>query len=322
VRIKGRVLTEPVGYDYARFIKVNGLHAYVDLFPEINYGDKVVLEGIVEDSNLKNAKVIETVSGGGLYFIRQKILSIFKKGLPEPHASLVSGIVLGSKTDMPTEFWESLKATGTAHVVVASGMNVTLVTSFLVNSLVHFIKRQKAIIIALAGAWVYVILSGFDAPLVRAAIMGSIAFGAQGVGRLSMAFRALILSAGIMLFLKPEWVYDLGFILSFVATLSLIVFEPKISILLSKIPFVLKKDLATTIAAQIGATPILFVTFGNFNPLSPLANALVLWCVPPIMIIGGIAGIAGLAIPSFGQFITMLTLPFSAWFVGIVRVFS
>ncbi len=320
IRVRGRVLTDPITYDNSRFIKINGLGAYVDLFPEVNYGDKVTLEGTVKEEKLLGARVVSIDEGGGLYVIRTKIISLYRKSLPEPHASLVSGIVLGSKSGMPADFWEKLKASGTAHVVVASGMNVTFVTSFMLNSLVHFTKRRNAIFIALAGAWLYVILSGFDAPLVRAAIMGSIAFGAQAAGRLSEAFRALLVSAAIMIIISPEWIYDLGFILSFIATLSLILFESKVSALLSRIVFVFKKDLATTIAAQIGVAPILFITFGSFNPLSPIVNVLILWTIPLIMIIGAVAAIIGLVVPVLGQLIIYLAYPFTAWFTSIINL--
>ena len=56
IRIQGRVLTEPVVYERARYIKLKGLKAYVELFPEVNYGDSITLEGDVEGDKLKNAK--------------------------------------------------------------------------------------------------------------------------------------------------------------------------------------------------------------------------------------------------------------------------
>lgn len=320
IRLSTRITSEPVEYENSRYIKFNGLAAYIDLYPEINYGDTITIEGLVANGQLKQAKVLQVKEAGGLYSIRQKIISVFRRGVPEPHASLLSGIVLGSKEAMPKAFWEALKKSGTAHVVVASGMNVTLVTSFLVKTLVHLINRRKAIVIAIAGAWVYVFLSGFDAPLVRAATMGSIAFSAQALGRLSTAFRALVISAALMLIFKPEWAYDLGFILSTLATGSLIIFEPKIYGLISKVPFLFKKDLATTIAAQIGVTPVLLVFFGSFNPLSPLINALVLWTIPPIMIIGALSALVGLLLPEIARVLVMLSLPFSFWFVEVINL--
>ncbi len=322
VRISTRLSSEPGVYGNSRFIILHGLKAYVPILPEVSYGDYVVVEGKVNGDKLENVKVVSIKEGGGLFNLRRKILAIYQKALPEPHASLVAGIVLGSKSSLPESFWEKLKLSGTAHVVVASGMNVTLVISFLLSILLNVTKRYKAICFAIFGAWVYVVLSGLDAPLVRAAIMGTIAFGAQAVGRLSSAIRALFLSGLVMLIVKPEWARDLGFILSFVATLSLVLFEAKIAKALARLPLIFKKDLATTLSAQIGVAPILLATFGTFNPLSPFINALILWTVPPIMIVGAFAGLAGMVIEPLGILITYLAFPFTFWFVKVVEYLS
>lgn len=322
VQITGRVVQDPIVFENKRQVVIHGIRAYLDLYPEVVYGDLVVLEGEIQDQVLREAKLVEVKSGGGLYEIRERIISGFERSLPQPHSALVSGIVLGSKSGMPDDFWEKLKFTGTAHVVVASGMNVTFVISFLLNFLISFMKRQKAILISVSGAWIYVLLSGFDAPLIRAAVMGSIAFSAQAMGRVSSAISALFISAAFMLIVRPEWFFDLGFILSFTATLSLIIFEPKVSRLLSKVPLILKKDLATTIAAQIGVTPILLVSFGSVNIFSPFINALVLWTIPPIMVTGAIASVIGLAVPKLGEVVVMLALPFTFWFVKVIELLS
>jgi len=322
IRIRGQVLNDPVVYDNVRYIKIKGLSSYINLFPEVNYGDYVVLEGEVQGNKLKKAQIIEVSRGGGIFNLREKILGLIKSALPEPHSSLVGGIVLGSKAGMPEDFWEALKATGTAHVVVASGTNVSFVISFIVNLLCEIINRRKAIVLGIVGAWVYVVLSGFEAPLARAAIMGSIAFGAQAMGRITSSIQALLLSAWVMLILKPEWINDIGFALSFIATLSLILFESKVSRLLSKIPLILRKDFSTSVAAQIGVGPLIFFTFGSFNILSPFINALVLWTIPPIMVLGAAASILGLIFTGAGKTILYLVYPFTWWFKNIIELFS
>lgn len=95
------------------------------------------------------------------------------------------------------------KATGTAHVVVASGTNVTLVASFLLYLFLSFMERKKIVLASIFGIWGYSFISGMDAPIVRVAIMGSLAFGAQGLGRVNVAWRALLTSIVIMLLVKP-----------------------------------------------------------------------------------------------------------------------
>lgn len=319
IRISSKVDGEPIRYETSQMFYLEGLRIYLPTLPEIYYGDFVIVEGVVEEKNLKDAVLVERLeSSGMLYKFRRKMLEVYNKSLPEPHASLVTGVVLGSKSSIPRSFWEDLKDSGTAHVVVASGMNVTLVAGFLMNFFLLLIERKKAVFLALVGIWVYAILAGFDAPIIRAAIMGSIAFSAQALGKLYQAWRALVISALLMLIIKPGFISDLGFILSFVATGSLMVFEARIRKRIKALPLFLKEGLSTSLAAQIGVAPILYLTFGQFSLLSPLINALVLWTIAPMTIIGAFGGLVGLVYEPLGKIILYLTIPFTFWFESIV----
>ena len=324
IRISGYVRSEPIRYDTAQSVKLAGLKAYLPRYPEIDYGDFIVIEGAVGEKGklLKPVLINHQTSTNFLYQTRKQIINEYRQILPEPHSSLVVGVVLGAKSSIPEDFWQALKKTGTAHVVVASGMNVTLVAGFLMNFLVTIINRKKAIIFALLGIWLYTMLSGFDAPLVRAAIMGSIAFSAQGLGKLYSAWRALFLSAALMLIFTPSWLTDLGFILSFLATASLMLFESKINRLISFIPNPFREGLATSLAAQIGVAPILYLTFGQLSILSPLINGLLLWTIPLITIIGGMGAIASLIHPILSLPFIYAVYPLTSWFIFVVNLFS
>jgi competence protein ComEC len=323
IRLTAKVGSEPIRYSFSQRLILKGLKVYLPLYPEINYQDKVVVEGIVDHGKLKKAKLVKIKQAVGILpKTRSKIIKIYQKALPEPHSSLMAGVVLGSKQTLPAYFWQALRKTGTAHVVVASGMNVTLVAKFLITALVLFLPRRKALPMAMAGIWGYSLLSGMDAPIIRAAIMGSITFTAQEVGRLSSAWSALFLSALIMLMVKPDWLFDLGFILSFVATTSLIAFERKISRLIHFVPSVIREDLATSLAAQIGVAPILWATFGQFSLVSPLVNTFVLWTIPIMTIIGMVGGIVGLFVPLVARLILFLSFPLTSWFVWVIKIFG
>ncbi len=323
VRVTATVREEPIKYEYYQKIKLLGLKVYLPKFPEISYGDKIIIEGIVFDGKLEKAKLIKIEKRHGfLPNFRERIISFYRKSIPEPHASLIAGITLGSKGGIPEGFWEDLTKTGLAHVVVASGSNVSLVGGFLVGILTLFFSRRLAIPLILVGIWFYAVLAGFEAPIIRAAIMGSIAFSAQQIGKLSSAWRALVLSALAMLIIKPEWVGDLGFVLSFVATASLMLFQARIGKFLKAVPGILREGMSTSFAAQIGVAPILFVTFGQFNILSPVANALVLWTIPLIMVISGLAGLFGLILPDLARLILYLAYPLSSWFIFIADLFN
>ena len=170
--------------------------------------------------------------------------------------------------------------------------------------------------------WFYSLLSGFDAPIVRAAIMGTIGFSAIYLGRLNYAYRALFLSAGIMLIINPLWIYDLGFILSFSATLSLMLFERKINKWSKRVPGIFREGFSTSVSAQILVTPIMVFAFGRINILSPVINALILWTVPIITVTGMMAGVVSLATYDIGRLVLLLDYPLTRWFVLIVNLFS
>jgi competence protein ComEC len=323
IRISTKVHSEPVRYENTQYLKLEGLKVYLPLYPEISYGDLIVVEGKVNLDKLEKPKLISnSVSQGNIYAFRRKLLDFYDNSLPTPNSSLIKGMVIGSKSGISKDFWDELKNSGTAHVVVASGMNVTLVAGFLINFLTIFFKRRYALILTFVGVWMYAILSGFDAPIVRAAIMGTIAFTAQELGKLDVSLRALTLSALVMIFINPMYISDVGFLLSFFATLGLMLFEPKINKKLKRLPSIIRVDLSTTLAAQIGVFPILIYSFGRFNILSPLANVLILWTVVPTTIIGMVGGLVGLIVPIVGKAILFTSYPLTSWFIGIVRIFG
>ncbi len=315
-------MQDPVRFSFKQKINLYGFYFYLPLYPEVSYGDLISVKGTVKKKELINPELLSVSSGNNFFLnFRKRIIDFNKETLPEPHASLVAGITLGSKSEIPYDFWQKLKNTGVVHVVVASGTNVSLTAMFLISVLTVFLSRKKAIIFAFLGIWLYVVLSGFEAPLIRAGIMASFAFWAQGVGRLSYSSRVLLLTCLIMLIFNPLWLFDIGFILSFAATASLMLFQVRIANYLKIVPNFLKEGLSTSIAAQIGVAPILFVSFGQFNILSPLINMLVLWTVPGIMILGAIGGILGLIFPFLGKLILYLSYPLTWWFINIVSIF-
>lgn len=323
IRITDRVNSEPIRFSDSQYIKIKGFKTYLPLYPEVYYGDLVVVEGVVEGDKLKKVSLVEfRKTKSVLFSLRKRMISFYQRSLPKDHASLVSGVTIGSKSDIGEDFWERLKTTGTAHVVVASGMNVTLVARFLIATLILFLPRRRAIPFALLGIWGYALISGFDAPIIRAAIMGSFAFVSQEIGRLYYAWRALFISASAMLIFKPVWITDVGFLLSFAATASLMLFETRIRKLLVFVPSVIKEGLSTSLAAQVFVAPVLYFTFGQYNFLSPLINGLVLWTIVPMTIFGMFSGIIGLMIEPVGTLILWLIYPLTSWFIFIIDLMS
>lgn len=327
VRVTTQVLSDPKSFGKYQFFSACGLKVYLPAFPQIYYGDKIVLDGVVgrgvNGRELKDAKLISvdslSVFGSG---IRKKIIDFYQKNLPEPTSGLVSGIVLGSKTSLSYDFWQKTKDVGVSHIVVASGTNITFIVSFIFSASALYVSRRKTILIVIISIILYLFVSGFEPPLIRAALMAVITFGVQSRGRLVAAWKVLFLTAGIMLVIEPDWLTDLGFVLSFASLASIMAFGGKLSKFFKKLPKIIRESFSTTLSAQAGVAPILFFTFGQFNLLSPIVNILVLWTVPAIMILGSLGGVVGLIVPIFGKLILYVSYPLTWWFVKIVELFS
>ncbi|HUC94381.1 MAG TPA: ComEC/Rec2 family competence protein [Candidatus Saccharimonadales bacterium] len=323
VRITATVYSDPVNYPGSQGIKIGGLRFYLPVFPEISYGDRIIVEGTVDSGKLKNPKLISVTESQGFGSgFRNKIISFYQTVLPQPMSGLIAGITLGSKGTLASDFWQQIKNTGIVYMISASGIKVTFLVSFLMGVLTFFLPRKKAIIIVIIAIIMYLFISGFGASPVRAAVMAFLAFFGQETGRLVSSWRILFLTAGIMLAVQPDWLTDIGFALSFVSIASIMLFNKRIERLLKFIPEVLKESLSISLSAQIGLSPILFVTFGQFNIWSPLINVLVLWTVPFVMILGSLGGVVGLMWPFLGRFILLVSYPLLWWFCKIVSVFS
>ena len=323
IRINSKVMSEPVIYSNSQYLKLSGFKVYLPLNPRIYYGDRIIIEGIVGESKLNNPKVIDINSDKGfIYRYRQKLINFYEQSLPKDHSALIAGMVIGSKGGIGEDLWKSLKASGTAHVVVASGMNVSMIAGFLVSILVLFLSRRNAIPFVLAGIWIYALLSGFEAPIVRASVMGSTVFLAQLMGRIYQPLRILVITAVILIIFKPYWIYDLGFWLSVLATGSIVIFYPKVKKIFPFLPKIVKEDWSTTLSAQIGVVPLLYYYFGQFNILSPFINVAVLWTVVPITIIGMTAGVIGTIFQPLGRLLLYLCYPLTSWFLFMVKLFG
>ncbi len=243
----------------------------------------------------------------GLVKFRQALSSHFRQFLPEPQASLASGIVFGEQSTLPKDFYEALRRTGTMHIVVASGQNVTIVAGFLVVMLVVLVRRQIAVVLAMGGILAYAAMAGMNPPVVRAAIMGSLTYMAMALGRQQNGAVALGVASGLMLLIKPLLLFDVGFELSVGSTAGILWLYPRLSHWLERqvpqnsLMLMAGRELMVTVAAQLATLPIMVVQFGNVSLVAPAANMLVAPLVPVIMMGGGLVVGLGLVNSGLGQ---------------------
>ena len=148
--------------------------------------------------------------------------------LPEPHASLVAGMVFGAGVGLPPELRRAMSATGTSHLTAVSGANVAMVAGALIFMAGALLGRLPASVCAIVGVWLYTLLVGAPPSALRAATMATFALAAHGLGRQSDAIVGLALAVALLLGWDPGLASDLGFQLSATATAGLILLSPTI----------------------------------------------------------------------------------------------
>lgn len=212
--------------------------------------------------------------------VRHAATTLIRTALPEPQAGLALGLVLGGNDYLSRETKDMFAAVGLSHIVAVSGYNMTLVVQcILFGGLLLGLWRRGALVLALICVGAFLLLIGAPASAMRAALMTLAAFGAYLVGRLPASFNALLLSAGIMVITQPFIArYDVGFQLSFFATLALLVSSPWVerSLFLQTLWGKGLAPLVFTVIIELLTAPVLLATFGQVAWIAPLTNLVVL----------------------------------------------
>ncbi len=255
--------------------------------------------------------------------VRQKLVDRYREWLPEPEASLVAGIVLGAKSSLPERFYQALVNTGTVHIVVASGYNLTVVAEMMFLMLTYVMNRRWATICTVGSMMVYAWLTGWGVPIMRALVMGSLVLIAKTLGRTANVGWWLFLAVWAMVMVSPELIESISFQLSVMATAGLVWVEPWLRGGLEKLKIglvagILGTELVPTLSAQIATAPIIWWHFGRVSWISPLVNMLVLPLVPPLMLLGAVQLIGGWLTAPFVYSLLHLVVMIISWFDGLV----
>lgn len=231
---------------------------------------------------------------------RVYVRRVMEARLPKDEAGLMMGVLLGDTSTVPADVKADFKTTGLSHILAVSGLNITILIAacaFLSGTALIGIDTPgrvtpgRFLIFAVtAGAIVfYMALCGFAPSIVRAGFMGLAAMAAPLAGRQTSVFSAMAAAAMALLIIDPATVFNIGFQLSFAATLSIMLFSPHVTSWISATPDApsgVAKALAVTISAQLGVAPILAANFGSISLITPAANAAVAPAIAPAQLLG------------------------------------
>ena len=316
--LKGRVLVRTESYKsvlYGDSISVSGTFER----PEGSYAkylEKERIHGIIAFPK-GLAKIGEGEGSkikAQLYKFKNQLEDSFSKYFSPKSSAFLGGITLGSKAGFDKNFREALQRSGTSHIVALSGYNITILASVTMSMFIFIFKRRMAAILTTMVIIGFVIMTGAEASVVRAAVLAFIIIFAKEYGRAHDTKNAIMLAALIMILINPKvLVFDLGFQLSFLAFIGIIYVKPAIENLFGldkDLGFLgWRKNLLETFSAQLAVSPLLISQFGFVSLISILANLLVLSIVPLTMYAGFIIAFLDLVLPIAAKGFSFLIQP-------------
>lgn len=306
---------------------------------EFSYREYLTHQGIYSYMSYTRSGILERDLGNpfmrSIFKLKTRALDTVYLLWPDPEASLFAGILLGIETGIPEPVKEDFKNTGTSHVIAISGFNITIVAGLFASFFGQILNPRRGAIAAVVGITVYTILVGADAAVVRAAIMGGLSLFARQVGRRQHGINSLAFTAAVMTLHNPHVPWDVGFQLSFAATLGLVLYaEPFAEAFRNLASRILPKTTVDklvgpvgeyflfTLAAQLTTMPIMAYHFGNISLSAFLANPIILPVQAPIMTVGGLALILGLIWLPLGKITAPLAWPFVLFTIRVVEYFG
>lgn len=334
---KQLVTVEPKGYSQRLLLTLPLSQKYF-------YGDWVLVKGKItkakESQDFDYGKYLERYNVYGLMyypevivlknskqsFMKERLLQIkyaFAKRLDElygePQKSLLLGILIGARKTLPAGVVEDFKMTGTSHIIAVSGFNISIIINSLFG-LAYIIGRRASFWVSLLVIVSFVVITGGSASVIRAAIMGSMLLIASMSFRQYMATGAIICAGAFMLLENPKIVaIDVGFQLSFLATLGIVYFLPLFEKITGCIPKLwgIKTMLLGTVSAIVATLPVLLFHFGTLSVVAPITNILVLPVVGVVMALG-FASI----LPIIGAGLAMVASWLLSYIVWITHFFT
>ncbi|MDD2766729.1 MAG: ComEC/Rec2 family competence protein [Candidatus Moranbacteria bacterium] len=272
-------------FDYRMFLAKNGI-GYVCAHATIS-------QSLPED---RHARMMR------FFFLPKRAFErAIEQSLPQPEAGLALGLVIGGDNRLPENLKQAFVASGLSHITAISGYNIALIVQGLMLLGIGLgLWRRQALWFAVIGIILFIILVGAPSSAVRAGVMGVCALSGLFFGRLSRGLNMLFFAGGVMLIFQPLLLrYDIGFQLSFLATLALIFCTPIMQSFLPRIFFgkTFVEIAMMTFAVELFVVPIIAYQFHIFSPFALLMNVLILPLIPYTMALTSISALGFFLLP-------------------------
>jgi competence protein ComEC len=266
-----------------------------------DYPGYLAAQGIfLEGWTREPVEIVQAARGSVLlawvFRLRGLILARLDAVMAPAEAGLLKATVLGDRSGLTPEMNQAFLDSGTYHILAISGLNVSILagTLFGLFRLLRVSPRLAAGVSALLVTW-YAALAGAGASVIRAAVMADVYLFAVILDRRGDLLNSLALSALALLWWNPRFLHDVGFQLTYLATLGIILILPRCERNLARLPRPVRwvlESVAITLAATAMTLPILATNFNRVSPAGFLAN------VPIVPLSGLITGLGTAACAS------------------------
>lgn len=216
-----------------------------------------------------------------IFSAREKILAILRKYIQadKDELGIAEALLIGYTNDLDKDLLQAYSNTGVVHIIAISGMHLGLIYVLLVwlFAKIPLINRSKLlqVVLILSCLWLFSILTGAAASVLRSAVMFSFIALGNGFSKQSSIYNSLAASSFVMLCFNPYFLWDVGFQLSYLAVAGIIIFQrPIVKGLFIKNKWINKvwQLIAISLAAQLLTFPVCIYYFHQFPNLFLIAN--------------------------------------------------
>lgn len=247
-----------------------------------------------------------------LYALRDGIHDTLYRHLSFEDAALCESMVLGARTNLSVQVENDFRVSGVYHLLVVSGLHLSLIVGAVLKLLTALrVPRVPRVLAAMTAAVLFMALCGFTASITRAGVMMLVLLLAHLVRRGSDGLNSLGFAASVMLLIDPFCVYDLGWQLSFAATLGMFVILPVWEREVTfKIPVRWCRPVVTAVGVALSATlmtqPLTALYFGELSLVFLIGNLLCVTASSVLLVIC-LLSFPLLGIPLVGQALVAIT---------------
>jgi competence protein ComEC len=328
-----RYAHEALDLSYGDTIEVTGVLTLPEAFASdggrmFDYPGYLKARGVIYTLPFAHVAVTTQEKGtllGYLFHGKQIFQKKIEMIIPEPHAGLGEGLLLGVKRALGKNLEDTFRRTGIIHIVVLSGYNIMLVVECVLFLLSFLFFPRMRMIVGIIAIVLFAILVGLSATVIRASIMATLLLIARTTGRTYAVLRALTFAGIMMLLINPYLlVHDPGFQLSFLATLGLIFVTPWIESFLTSVPtrFGIRGFVGATLGTQLFVLPFLLYQMGTLSIVAVLVNVLILPMVPLAMLLTFFTGVVGMVSTALGYGVGYLAYLSLGYIILVAQLFG